>query len=428
MESEQQKPTILIVDDMQVNLVVLLDILKDEYSVKIAKSGQRALDIAKQGGIDLILLDVVMPELDGYEVCSILQSDKELQSIPIIFVTGNSESEDEAKGFALGAVDYITKPFQKTTVLSRVKNHLSLRFKQLELEELNEKSKRHLELIDKNVITSSTDLDGIITYASEAFCQICGYSKEELIGEHHRIVRHKDMPKSIYEEIWSTITQGKTWKGEIKNSKKDGGCYWVEATISPIYNRSGEKVGYTAIRQDITNQKLIEKISITDGLTQLYNRRHFNQVFPVVINSSKRKDELICFLMMDIDHFKQYNDNYGHQAGDEVLIQFASALVEASQRAEDLAFRLGGEEFGIVYKAKTRENALEFANMVKSSIENLQIEHQYSSASKYVTASMGLICKSANEITDMNEVFKQADDLLYRSKEHGRNRISMNGL
>ena len=412
---------------MQVNLVVLLDILKDEYSVKIAKSGQRALDIAKQGGIDLILLDVVMPEMDGYEVCRVLQSDKELQSIPVIFVTGNSESEDEAKGFVLGAVDYITKPFQPTTVLSRVKNHLSLRFKQLELEELNEKSKRYLELIDKNVITSSTDLEGIITYVSEAFCKICGYSKEELVGAHHRIVRHKDMPDSAYKEIWSAITQGKTWKGEIKNSKKDGGFYWVEATISPIYDKTGTKIGYTAIRQEITNQKLIEKISITDSLTDIYNRRHFNQIFPTIINSAKRHNELICFLMMDIDHFKQYNDNYGHQAGDEVLAKFARCLKESLHRAEDLAFRLGGEEFGILYKAQTKENAYEFALRVKKSIEELGIIHNYSSVSQYITASMGLVCKDANEIEDVDEIYKQADNLLYKSKERGRNRVSMDG-
>ena len=411
---------------MQVNIAVLLDILKDEYGVKIAKSGQRALDITKQGGIDLILLDVVMPEMDGYEVCRALQSDKEMQSIPVIFVTGNSESEDEVKGFALGAVDYITKPFQATTVLARVKNHLALHFKQLELEELNEKTKRYIELVDKNVITSSTNLEGIITYASEAFCKICGYLKEELIGKHHRIIRHKDMPGAIYEEMWNTITQDKTWRGEIKNSTKDGGFYWVEASISPIYDKSGAKIGYTAIRQDITNQKLIEKISITDGLTDIYNRRHFNEVFPTIINNTKRNDELICFLMMDIDHFKQYNDNYGHQAGDEVLVKFASSLKETLQRAEDLAFRLGGEEFGIVYKAETREKALEFANKVKNSIENLKMIHEHSSASKYVTASMGLVCKKASNIEDMDALFKQADDLLYESKEKGRNRVSMN--
>lgn len=417
------KPSVLIVDDMQVNLSFLLDILKDKYTLKVAKSGQRALDIVKQGGIDLILLDIVMPEMDGYEVCKILKADKQTQDIPLIFVTANNESEDEAKGFALGAVDYITKPFQVSTVLSRVKNHLALHFKQLELEQLNRKAKRYLELIDKHVITSSTDLEGIITYVSEAFCRISGYSKEELLGQNHRIVRHKDMPSSLYKQLWNTITENKTWSGEIKNRKKDGDYYWVEAAISPIYDELGEKTGYTAIRQDITDKKLIEEISITDGLTNIYNRRHFNETFPKIINSAKRSEELVCFLMMDIDHFKQYNDNYGHQMGDDVLIQFAACLKENLKRADDIAFRLGGEEFGIVYKSDDKESALEFAKSLCQSIEDLQMKHEYSSVSQYITASMGLVCKSPDENKAMDTIFKEADDLLYEAKIGGRNQV-----
>jgi len=417
------KPSVLIVDDMQVNLTFLLDILKDKYTLKVAKNGQRALDIAKQGNVDLILLDIVMPQMDGYEVCKALKADKQTQDIPIIFVTANSESEDEAKGFALGAVDYITKPFQVSTVLSRVQNHLALHLKQLELEDLNRKTQRYLELIDKYVITSSTDLDGTIVSASEAFCSISGYSKEELIGQNHRIVRHNDMPSILYKQLWNTITQDKTWSGEIKNRKKDGNYYWVEAAISPIYNELGKKIGYTAIRQDITDKKLIEEISITDGLTNIYNRRYFNETFPKVIDGAKREDELVCFLLMDIDHFKQYNDNYGHQAGDDVLIRFAQCMKDNLKRADDMAFRLGGEEFGIVYKSDTKEKSLEFANTIREQIEALEIPHEYSSASKYVTASMGLVSGRASTLGDMDSVFKQADDLLYEAKESGRNQV-----
>lgn len=318
------KPTILIVDDMQVNLAILSEILKSEYHIKVAKSGQKALEIVQNGNIDLILLDIVMPELDGYEVCNILKSSDKTRDIPIIFVTANNEASDEEKGFLLGAVDYITKPFKSTTILSRVKTHISLHLRQIELEILSQ------TLQDKN----------------------------------------NELKKYI---------------------------------------------------------QIIEEISITDGLTNIYNRRHFNEMFPKVINSAKRKDELVCFLLLDIDHFKQYNDNYGHKAGDDVLVEFAKCLKVNLRRADDMVFRLGGEEFGVVFKSETKEKALEFANMLKGNIIDLKIEHKYSSVSNYVTASMGLICKYGNEIKDMDEVYKEADGLLYKSKENGRNQVKVNG-
>ncbi|QOG12733.1 diguanylate cyclase [Arcobacter sp. FWKO B] len=287
--------------------------------------------------------------------------------------------------------------------------------------------KRYTKLIDENVITSSTDLKGNITYTSEAFAKISGYSQGELVSKNHRIIRHPDMPKELYENMWKTIKNNNTWQGEIKNRKKDGGFYWVKATISPSFDENNKKIGYTAIRQDITDKKIIEEISITDGLTNVYNRRHFNEIFPKVINSANRKDELVCFLLLDIDHFKQYNDNYGHQAGDDVLIEFAKCLKENLKRADDMVFRLGGEEFGVLFKSETKEKAIEFANNLKEKIVELKIVHEYSSASPYITASMGLVCKYGDEIKDMDEVYKDADDLLYKSKQNGRNQVSING-
>jgi diguanylate cyclase (GGDEF)-like protein/PAS domain S-box-containing protein len=427
----ENKPTVLIVDDMKENLLILSEILEDSYTLKLAKSGKKALEILENGSVELILLDVVMPDMDGYEVCSILKKDEKTKNIPVIFVTANKTAEDEEYGFKLGAVDYITKPFKPTIVRARVKNHVGLHLRQNELEVLsqkmqkqNEKLKQYTKLIDKHIITSSTDLNGVITYASEAFCQISGYTKEELIGQNQNIVRHPDFPESFYKNLWETVKSNKTWSGEIKNLKKNGDFYWVKAFISPVFEKD-IKVGYTAIRQDITDKKEIERISITDGLTDIYNRRHFNEAFPKIISAAKRSDEMVCFLLMDIDHFKQYNDNYGHQKGDDVLIEFAQCLKDSIKRADDIPFRLGGEEFGIVYKADAKDKALEFANVVRQSIENLHITHRHSSAGSYVTASMGLVCERAKNIKDMDIVFKQADDLLYKAKENGRNQVQV---
>jgi diguanylate cyclase (GGDEF)-like protein len=128
---------------------------------------------------------------------------------------------------------------------------------------------------------------------------------------------------------------------------------------------------------------------------------------------------------MDIDHFKQYNDNYGHHMGDEVLINFAKCLKDNLHRFTDFAFRLGGEEFAVIYQSDDKEKAIVFANLIRKNIENLKIEHKYNSASDYITASMGLICKNAIEI-DYDEIYKEADALLYEAKKSGRNQIKVN--
>ncbi|MDN5128358.1 transporter substrate-binding domain-containing protein [Aliarcobacter butzleri] len=297
--------------------------------------------------------------------------------------------------------------------------------KNRQINNLNSQMKKYIKLVDENVLTSSTDLDGNITYASEAFCEISGYSKNELIGQNHRIIRHPDMADSIYKDMWETIISGKTWNGEIKNRKKNGEYYWVKAHISPIFNNKKEIVSYTAIREDITDKKKLEEISITDGLTNIYNRRYFDQIFPKIINSAKRNNELIAFLFMDIDHFKQYNDNYGHEKGDNVLIKFAACLKESLNRSSDFAFRLGGEEFAVVFQPETKEKAIEFANIIKNNIEKLQIKHEFSSVHLHITASMGLVCKNANDIS-IDEIYKEADDLLYEAKRSGRNQVKVN--
>jgi diguanylate cyclase (GGDEF)-like protein len=129
---------------------------------------------------------------------------------------------------------------------------------------------------------------------------------------------------------------------------------------------------------------------------------------------------------MDIDCFKFYNDTYGHQMGDDVLIQVAKAMKESLHRADDYCFRLGGEEFGVYFKAKSKEDAVTFANLIRTNIENLQIEHKKNPASPFVTSSAGLVVVDAYDISESDELYKDADDLLYKAKESGRNRVVVN--
>jgi diguanylate cyclase (GGDEF)-like protein/PAS domain S-box-containing protein len=281
-------------------------------------------------------------------------------------------------------------------------------------------------LIDETIISSSTDLEGIITEVSSAFCKISKHSQKELIGENQNIVRHPDMSAKVFEELWETIKADNVWEGEIKNIAKDGSTYWVYTTISPKFDEYNNKIGYVSIRQDITDKKKIEEISITDGLTNIYNRRHFNEFFPKFVNSSKRENQFISFIILDIDFFKQYNDTYGHQKGDDVLIMVSDCLKKSAHRSDDYCFRLGGEEFGLLFKSKDKNKALEFANKILKNIEELKIEHKNSKASVYVTVSMGLYSNYANDVVSIDDVYKKADKLLYSAKESGRNKVVSN--
>ena len=294
------------------------------------------------------------------------------------------------------------------------------------IEEKNHRMTDYINQIDKYVISSSTDTKGIITDVSQAFCRINGYKKNQLIGKKHKILRHRDMPKKLYEDLWRTISSGVTWKGEIKNRAKNKAIYWIDIVIEPEFDKNKNIIGYSAVAFDITAKKIIETASITDGLTNIFNRRYFNDIFPKMINEAKRNDELLCFLMIDIDHFKQYNDNYGHQAGDDVLIRLSKCLKATLKRAGDMAFRLGGEEFGILYKSETPQKALEFANTLKQNIRDLKMIHEYSTAGKFISVSMGLVSQKGSQLEDMETIYKKADSLLYKSKESGRNKVSVN--
>ena len=410
---------VLIVDDSTTQAEYLKKILeKLQLKVTRAENGIVALKtLEEENDFKLILSDYEMPNMNGLELLKKIRVNKHYNEIPTLIITNNDTNNLKIEFYKYGANDILHKPVLQEELLSKVVN-IFLSMKQIK--EINTFN----SLVDKNIITSTTDFAGKIISASEAFCEISGYTKEELIGKNHNILRHPDMPESVYTELWNTIKSGKVWKGEIKNLKKDGDFYWVKAIIEPNFSKNGTIIGFTALRYDITDKKLIEIISITDGLTQIYNRRYFDETFPKIINRAKRKNELVSFLFMDIDHFKQYNDNYGHQKGDEVLINFAKCLKDSLHRADDLAFRLGGEEFAIVYQTETKEKAIEFANQIRENIENMKLTHEYNSASSYITASMGLICKNANDITD--NVYKEADDLLYEAKRNGRNQVRVN--
>lgn len=286
------KAVILIVDDVPTNVQALALLLKEEYLIKVATSGAKALELSSQVPIpDLILLDVQMPDMDGYDVLKLLKENSDTAHIPIIFVTGKDTLEDEEYGLELGAMDYIAKPIRPSIVKARIKTHITLK-------------QQHDQLV------------GMATH---------------------------------------------------------------------------------------------------DHLTRLYNRHYLSDVLGKKLSHSKRHSEALSVIIVDIDHFKNVNDTFGHLTGD-VILKAVADLIHESARKEDVAARFGGEEFIIVLDNCTAHDALAKAENLRSQIEALHPE------SIAVTASFG-VAQLDEETQRYEDLLKNADTALYIAKEEGRNRV-----
>jgi len=300
MGENNSKQCILIIDDDPMQLVILGHILFPQYDVKMAKSGEAGLKLAKKFSVDLILLDLVMQDMSGFEMLSRLKESDETKRIPVIFITGSVSNEDEAKGLALGAVDYIRKPFTDVIVSLRVKIHLQL----------------------------------------------------------------------------------------------------------------------------ISQMKIIENLSLTDGLTGINNRRSYDEMIKSTWSHSRRTGECFSVLMLDIDKFKQFNDKYGHLSGDICLKVVANTIKESIERGSDTVYRWGGEEFTVILPCTPIEGAMIIAERIRENIAATPINPGNETA--FITVSIGAgsiapVCSDSEEtLADFSE---NIDKALYRAKQNGRNRV-----
>lgn len=293
---------ILIVDDVPDNIRVLSRILGDEgYQISMANNGRQALRVAAASTPDLILLDVMMPELDGHGTLSALKADPQLASIPVIFITALDDAEDETRGLNLGAVDYITKPFNDAVVRARVKTHLELK-------------------------------------------------------------RQRD---------------------------------------------------------------LLAQLSNLDGLTGIPNRRTFDARLLEEWRRESRCGKTLALIMIDVDHFKAFNDSQGHQAGDDCLRRIAATLSNKLQRAEDFVARYGGEEFVCLLPGVEREGLALVAEQLRAAVEALQIPHGASATSPWVTISLGAALCQPSPDQPPGSLIDAADAQLYTAKTRGRNRVCL---
>ena len=291
-----------------------------------------------------------------------------------------------------------------------------------ESQKIKKELEQHLNIINNNVLITISNQDGFIIDVSDAYCKLTQFTKSELIGKKHSIFRHSSMDDTFFKELWETILNGKIWKGEYKNIKKDGTEFWVENSITPNFDEYKNITGFTSVYNDITDKKKISEISITDFLTELYNRRHFNTIFDLEFKRAKRDKKNFILLILDIDFFKQYNDTYGHDGGDIVLRKISDIIKATLKRPNDYLFRLGGEEFGIITSDIEYIGVVRLCNRLLSSVMDLKIKHRASLINDFVTISIGAqIVKTSSDINE-NLVFKFADNALYEAKKQGRNR------
>lgn len=288
---------ILIIDDERINRQTISETLQPYYELYLAKDTLQGLAIAKKSRPDLILMDIIMPEESGYEAIIRLKDDPVLADIPVIFLTSMTSSEDEHKGFELGAVDYVTKPFNSTTLKMRVANHLNIVQKQRELEQLTK----------------------------------------------------------------------------------------------------------------------------IDNLTQINNRFSFDAHLENELRRAIRNKSQLTLVMCDIDHFKKFNDHYGHVAGDDALYKVAQCLERNMRRPTDFIARYGGEEFAIIYSDTPAEKVEKSLEKCLSEIHNLRIPHEKSDSFDFVSISMGAYSITPSKDMTADSLILKADDILYKAKEAGRN-------
>jgi len=282
--------------------------------------------------------------------------------------------------------------------------------------ELNQQ-RQYLEKLDAQVICSRTDADLNITYASKALQKISGYTESELLGQPITLLLDPKLGSELYDEIIETINDEGYWRGTVRHQGKGYKYYWVESIVEPLFDQAGRLCGYNQIRQDVTSQKRLEELWMTDHLTGLANRQSIDEIWEREILRSLRYGDLFSVLLIDIDHFKRVNDTYGHLCGDDLLYEFA-LLLKASCRDTDHVGRWGGEEFIVLIPNTNLSSAVLMADKLRATIA----AHVFKTVGT-LTVSIG-VATYRNGMTE-DDLFQLADSALYRAKSNGRNRVEV---
>jgi diguanylate cyclase (GGDEF)-like protein/PAS domain S-box-containing protein len=413
---------ILIVDDAVENVLMLKHLLNDMGTIVFAKDGAMALEQAARHRPDLVLLDVVMPGVDGHETCRRLKADPATRDVPIIFITGADAQSDEERGLALGAIDYITKPFAPAIVRARVRNHLALVRALAELKTANGALRKFKAAVDSSsAAILITDRDARVEYVNAAFSDITGYPRDEMIGTVPELLRTGATVEDGGRDVWQIIMDGATWRGELCRARKDGALLWEDIAIAPVYDDSGKIINIVSVNSDFTRRKAIEEELrlqvVTDSLTGLANRRKLMESGGHEAQRTQRSFEPMSVLVLDIDHFKRINDTLGHTAGDHVIRAVAQECA-GQVRSFDIPGRLGGEEYAVILPMTSSTGAFELAERLREAVAGLALEWEGNPIR--VTVSIG-VAQMDSQTSGFPALLTRADDALYAAKRAGRN-------
>ncbi|BAQ64082.1 diguanylate cyclase domain-containing protein [Geminocystis sp. NIES-3709] len=449
MMSEPTKGNILLIDDLPENLQLLGDLLiKLGYTVRSVTSGRMALKTLQVKQPDVILLDIKMPEMDGYQICQVIKTQENLQDIPIIFISALDDTFDKVKAFQCGGVDYITKPFQIEEVVARVENQLTIqRQKNVLQEEIRKRQETEEILYQSRALLSSvlnSALDGVAALqavresqtgvikdfrclvVNPIMARVFRRNNDDLVG---KLVLKKFLSRFnplLFDRFVSIVETGKPLFEDVNYPVGQPSWYHFVAV------KLGD--GFAITVRDITERKKMElklqeankKLQLmanSDGLTQIANRRRFNDYLAQEWQRNKRQNQPLTLILIDIDCFKLYNDHYGHQKGDECLIQVAQAITKALYRHGDLVARYGGEEFAVILPNTNIEGGFKVAESLRNAIDSLAIPHQTSRITQHLTISLGLACVIPTAQNSLEDLISQADNALYTAKKEGRNRV-----
>lgn len=428
---DKQKPKILIVDDKPENLVVLEQLLMhlDVQLIK-AYSGNEAIAYTMEHDFMLILLDVQMPGMDGYEVLEILSWDEKTKHIPVIFVTANyADEQHKLKGYLTGAVDYLTKPINDHILVSKVKVFLELHQQRQQLSELQEYYQSIVESVGEGILV--VDNRGEINFANPAVNTLLGWSIDTILGKNIDIILpKKNNPETLFNwkqtKLYQTCMAGDIYKqSDTHFIKADGNNISVQYTATPIHNSQKQLQSIVLVFVDITlhknAQQQLKELAHHDHLTDLPNRLMFNKTMQQAIARCQRHQQNIGLLFCDFDNFKMINDNYGHNIGDAFLQNVARRL-QGCIRESDTIARLGGDEFAIIIESiHSDADAVKVADKI---LAVLKAPLTLGGHEIQANISIGIATYPESGLT-ATMITKHADMAMYRAKNQGGQRYCL---
>jgi two-component system cell cycle response regulator len=450
---------VLIVDDIATNLRLLEAKLTAEYfSVQSAQSGAAALQLAESDPPDIILLDVMMPEMDGFEVCRRLKTNPRTAAIPVVMVTALSDTEDRVKGLEAGADDFLTKPVNDLTLFARVRSLVRLKMAMDEWQSREATCDQFGLPVEQHKIDMADDPKGRILvvepdrYTLEKIAQTLeahGHFVTTAGGavEGEQRLASESPFDLVISALYLGDSDGLRFCSQMRSKpqmrrlpvllllgqEELGGLVKGfdiginDYLFRPIDSNELKARVRTQVRrkryqdglQDTYQRSLA--MALTDGLTGLYNRRYFEAHLESTITRARTGGNEVSILMMDLDHFKKINDTHGHATGDCVLKEVAQRLSHGI-REVDLVARIGGEEFVVVMPDSTDGIGLKVADRLRLAVASTPIETPPPAGELSATVSVGVAVVGAGETGAHAQ--RRADEALYSAKSQGRNRVA----